>query len=163
MSMIMAAMMAISPMNGVATMPSYAPDLTTASTSDYYKKRYRDRLRESLDFQAIDGHIRFNLKSRLSTSIPSVDDGVIHPRAGKRDCFGRFQPAGQVIGSGGYGDCVRAGQRVGFLHGRDETAPPSAVCANSVSRAGIRVHRVGVNAKAGLDAALRLRGGRHEK
>lgn len=99
MSMIMAAMMAISPMNGAATMPSYVPDMTAATTSDFYKKRYRDRRVRSNERLWRDNRGRWRCKRDNGTTglvIGGVVGGVAgHEIAGRGD-----KTLGTIIGAG---------------------------------------------------------------
>lgn len=98
MSMIMAAMMAISPMNGVAAMPSYVPDMTAATTSDYYK-RNRDRRIRGNERLWRDNRGRWRCKRDNGTTglvIGGVVGGVAgHEIAGRGD-----KTLGTIIGAG---------------------------------------------------------------
>ncbi len=106
MSMMMAAMMAMSPMTAIADRPSYVPDMTAATTSEYYKKR-RGRALRSNERLWRDNQGRWRCKRDDGTTglvIGGVVGGVAgHEIAGRGD-----RVLGTVIGAG-----------VGALAGRE--------------------------------------------
>jgi len=139
------------------------PDPRQCNRSVGLRARDCNCLGEIANFDTADGHICFNLESRLSARVATMDDGVSHPTAGEGYCLRRFQPARQIIGSGWNGDGIRASQRVSFLHGSDEAAQAAAIRADTVARVDIRVHCGGIDREARLDAAFRARGCRRKK
>ncbi len=108
MSMMMAALMAVSPMPATATIPSYMPDLTSSTTSELYKKkRYNSRALRSNERLWQDNQGRWRCKRDNGTTglvIGGVVGGVAgHEIAGRGD-----RTLGAVIGAG-----------VGALAGRE--------------------------------------------
>lgn len=108
MSMMIAAMMAMSPVQTATPLPSYVPDMTAATTSDYYKKRkYRSRALRSNERLWQDNQGRWRCKRDDGTTglvIGGVVGGVAgHEIAGRGD-----RVLGAVIGAG-----------VGALAGRE--------------------------------------------
>lgn len=106
MSIMMATLMAISPMAPQTAAPIYSPDLTTGMSQDY-KKRYRDRRLRSNENLWRDNQGRWRCKRDDGTTglvIGGVVGGVAgHEIAGRGDRL-----LGTVIGAG-----------VGALAGRE--------------------------------------------
>ena len=109
MSMMMAAMMAITPMAAQADMPVYTPDMTATTESNYYKKRrkYSSRALRSNERVWRDDNGRWRCKRDDGTTgliIGGVVGGVAgHEIAGRGD-----RTLGTIIGAG-----------VGALAGRE--------------------------------------------
>ena len=108
MSMMIAALLAVSPMQAETALPSYVPDMRTAMTNDYKKKRkYRARALRSNERLWQDNQGRWRCKRDDGTTglvIGGVVGGVAgHEIAGRGD-----RVLGTVIGAG-----------VGALAGRE--------------------------------------------
>lgn len=101
MSMMMAALMAVSPVSATADLPIFTPDMTTTTESDFYKKRrrYRDRSLRSNERVWKDNRGRWRCKRDDGTTgliIGGVVGGVAgHEIAGRGD-----KTLGTIIGAG---------------------------------------------------------------